>query len=76
MLTETILKIPIFGIDRCSPVLTPHWMQGKWAKIYLSQAANSMILKNHKQLPVRIFSVKIAAWSLSRVIKRIFEISK
>jgi hypothetical protein len=33
---------------------------GKMARINMSQAASGMILQNHRRLPVRIFSVKIA----------------
>jgi hypothetical protein len=52
MLTETILRSPLIVIGRCSPALTPHWLQGKSAKIYLSQAAFGMILQDHRQLSV------------------------
>ncbi len=69
MLTETPFKIPFSVIGRCSLVPTSHWLQGKCARINLSQ--------NQKRLPVCIFSVKIAAWgSLKRVTGRIFKISK
>jgi hypothetical protein len=43
------------------------------------QAASSMILKNHRRLPVCIFSVKIAAlgpWVFEEGIERIFKTSK
>ncbi len=46
---------------------------GKMRKIYLNlaQAASGMILRNHRRLPVSIFSVKIAAFgSLKRIIGR------
>jgi hypothetical protein len=36
-------------------------VQGKSARINLSQAASGMILQNHRRLPVSIFSIKIAA---------------
>ncbi len=48
-------------IGRCSLVPTSHWLQGKCAKISMSQAASGMILQNPRRLPVSIFSVKIAA---------------
>jgi hypothetical protein len=46
MLTETLFKIVFSVIDRCSPVLTYHWPQGKCSRINLSQAASGMILQN------------------------------
>ncbi len=49
MLTETPLRIPFAVIGRQSRVPTSHWLQGKCAKINLSQAASY------------IFSVKFAA---------------
>jgi hypothetical protein len=46
-------------------------MQGKCARINLSQAASGMILRNYRRLPVSIFSVKLAALgSLKRIIGR------
>jgi hypothetical protein len=39
MLTETLLSIPFPVIGRCSQVRTSHWLQGKCARINLSQAA-------------------------------------
>ncbi len=55
---------------------TYHWLQGKCARINLSQAASGMILQNHRRLSASIFSVKIAALgSLKRVIGRILKIS-
>jgi hypothetical protein len=39
MLTETFLRIPFSVIGRCSLVPTSHWLQGKCARINLSQAA-------------------------------------
>jgi hypothetical protein len=56
MLSETLLRIPFSVTDRWSQVPTSHW--GKCGKIILSQAASGMILQNHRQLPVSIFSVK------------------
>jgi hypothetical protein len=50
MLTETLLRIPF-----------THWLQEKCTRVSLSQAASGMILQNHKQLPVSIFSFKIIA---------------
>ncbi len=56
---------------------TCHWLQGKCARINLSQAAFDMNLQNQRGLPVSTISVKIAALeSLKRVIGRIFKISK
>ncbi len=55
------LRIPFFVIGRCSQVPTSHWLQGKWARINLSQAASGMISRNHRRLHVSIISVKIAA---------------
>jgi hypothetical protein len=43
MLTETLFRIPFSVIGRCSLVPTSHWLQGKCAKINLSQAASGMI---------------------------------
>ncbi len=40
-------------------MLTPHWLQGKCARINLSQGASGMIVQNHRRLPVSIFSVNI-----------------
>jgi hypothetical protein len=77
MLTKALLRIPFSVIGRCSRVPTSHWMQGKCARINLSQAASGMILQNHRRLPVEIFSVKIAALgSFKQVTGRIFKISK
>jgi hypothetical protein len=64
MLIETHLRIPFFVIGRNSRMPTSYWLQGKCARIKLSQAASY------------IFSVKIAALeSLKRVTCRIFKIS-
>jgi hypothetical protein len=49
MLSETRLKIPFSVIDRGSLVPTSHWLQGKGARINLSQAASGMILQNHRR---------------------------
>jgi hypothetical protein len=77
MLTETLLRTPLIVTGRCSPTLTPHWLQGKSAKIYLSQAAFGMILQDHRQLSVSTIMFKIAAVdSLKRISDRIFKISK
>ncbi len=77
MLAETLLTIPFSVIGRCSLVPTSHWMQGKCARINLSLVAFSIVLQNHRRLPVSIFSVKITALgSLKRVTGRIFKISK
>jgi hypothetical protein len=61
MLTETLLRILFSVIGRCSLVPPSHWLQGKCARINLSQADSDMILQNHRRLPVSIFSVIIAA---------------
>jgi hypothetical protein len=42
-------------------VPTSLWLQVKYARINLSQAASGMILQNHRRLTVSIFSVKKAA---------------
>jgi hypothetical protein len=42
-------------------LLTTHWLQGKCARIILTQTASCMIVQNHRRLPVRIFSAKIAS---------------
>jgi hypothetical protein len=60
MLTDP-LRIPFSMIGRCSPVPTSHWLQGKCARINLSQAASGMILHNHRRLPVSIFSVALGS---------------
>jgi hypothetical protein len=58
-------------------VLISHWLQGKCARINLSQAASGIILQNDRRLSVSIFSVKITAvGSLKRVTGRIFKISE
>jgi hypothetical protein len=57
MLTETLLGIPfpvIGDVLKCQPPM------GKCARINLSQVASSLILQNHRRLPVSVFSVKIA----------------
>jgi hypothetical protein len=66
MLTETLLRIN-----------DSHWLQGKGARIILSQEAFDIILQNYRRLPVSIFSVKIAALGpLKRVTGKIFKFSK
>ncbi len=54
MLTETLLKVPVSVNGQSSLVPTSHWLQGKYAKINLSQVAFGMILRNHRRLPVSI----------------------
>jgi hypothetical protein len=77
MLTETQLRIPFSVIGLCPPLPTSHWLQVKYARINLSQAAFGVILQNNERLPVSIFIVKIAALgSLKRVTGRIFKIIK
>jgi hypothetical protein len=61
MLTETLLRIPFSVIGRCSLVASYHWLQGKCARINLSQAASGTILQNHRQLLVSI-SVSAGYW--------------
>jgi hypothetical protein len=61
ILTETLLRIFFSVIGRCFLVATSHWLQG--ARINLSKAALSVILQNHRRLPVSIFSIKITAES-------------
>jgi hypothetical protein len=56
ILTETLLIIPFSVIGRCSPVSTSHWLQGKCARIIMSQAASGMILQNYRRHPVSFFS--------------------
>ncbi len=58
---DILLRIPFSVIGRCFLVPTSHWLQGKCARINLSPGAFGIILQNHGRLPVRIFSVKIAA---------------
>jgi hypothetical protein len=50
VLTETLLKIPFSVIGRSFLVTTSHWLQEKYARINLSQAASSMILQSHRRL--------------------------
>jgi hypothetical protein len=77
MHARMLLRIPLSVIGRCSLVPTSHWLQGKCARINLSQAASVMILLNHRRLSVNIFSAKIAASaSLKRISARIFKIGK
>jgi hypothetical protein len=61
MLTEILLRITISVIVQCSLLPTCNWLQRKYARINLSQAASGVILQKHRWLPVSIFSVKIAA---------------
>jgi hypothetical protein len=71
MLTETLLRIPFSVIRRCSPEQTAHWLQGKCARINLSQAASGMTLQDHRWLPVSIFNAKI-----NDLVEGFFKISK
>jgi hypothetical protein len=59
MLTET-LQNSLFCDGQCSLVPTSHWLQGKCAGINLTPAAFGIILQNHMQLPVSVFSFNIA----------------
>ncbi len=63
MLTGTLPRIPFFVIVRCPLVLTSHWLQGKCARINLSQAVSGVILQNHRRLCVSISSFKIRAYT-------------
>jgi hypothetical protein len=56
MLTETRLRIPFSVIGRCYLVPAYHGLEGKCARINLSQAVSGMILQNHRRLPIGIFS--------------------
>jgi hypothetical protein len=77
MLAETLLRIPFSVTGQCSLVPISHWLQGKCARINLSEAAFGIILQNRRRLPVSIFSVKIAALEpLKRVTGTIFNIGK
>ncbi len=54
-------------VDVLVPTSSHPWLQGKCARINLTQAVFGMILQNHRRFPVSIFSVKVAAlglWSL------------
>jgi hypothetical protein len=73
MLTKTLLRIPFSVIGRMFSRADLSWLQGKCARITLSQAAFGMIL----YIPGGIFRVEIAALGpLKRVTGRIFKISK
>jgi hypothetical protein len=68
MLTETLPRIPFSAIGP-----TSHCLQGKWASINLSDFG--MIVQYNRQLPVSIFSDKIAALgSLKRFTGRILKL--
>jgi hypothetical protein len=57
--------------------LGPSLAAGKMRQMYGKQAAVGIILKNHRQLPVCISIIKVAALgSLTRVTESIFTISK
>jgi hypothetical protein len=53
-----LTKTPFSVIGGCSLAPTSHWLQGKCARINLSQAASGNILQNHSSFPVSIFSVQ------------------
>ncbi len=74
MLIETLVRIPFIAIDRSSSAFTPQWLKCKEAKIYLLQAAFSMILQDQGRLPVCIFRVRIVG-SLKSVTERILKTS-
>jgi hypothetical protein len=68
MLAETLFWIPFSVIGRCSPVLNPHWLQGKCAKFILSQVAFVVIYRITSGFPYAFFRVKIVVLeSLKRV---------
>ncbi len=72
-----LLRIPFSVIGRCSLVPSSHWLEGKCARINLSQASFVMILQNHRRLSVNIFSAKTATLGpFKRVTGRVFKISK
>jgi hypothetical protein len=72
MLTETLLRIPFSVIGRCSLVPISHLLKEKCPRINLLQAASGMILQNHWRLPLRIFSVKLAALGSSKRLLKVF----
>jgi hypothetical protein len=57
MLPETLLRIPLVMFSSADPP----WLQGKCARINLSQAPFGIVLQSYRRLPVSIFIVKIAA---------------
>jgi hypothetical protein len=71
MLTGTILIIAFFVIGQCSPVSTPHWMQGKCTKINLSLTASGMILQNQRRLPVCIFKCQNRCFGIFEELKEL-----
>jgi hypothetical protein len=76
VLPETLLRIQLSVIGRFSLVPTSHWLQGKCARINLSQAAPGIILQNHRRPPVNSFSVKIAIEGPRSRLLEEFEFSK
>jgi hypothetical protein len=58
MLAKTPLRIPFYVVGRCSQMPTSHWLQGKCARINLSQTASGMILQSNRRLPTRSLGVK------------------
>jgi hypothetical protein len=62
--TKQLLTFYLFLFGPCPLVPTSHWLQKKFARINMSQATSGMILQNYRQLPICIFSVKIAALGL------------
>jgi hypothetical protein len=55
ILTETLLRIPFSVIGRCPRVPASHWLQGKCARINLSQGASGMIFKESKAASCKHF---------------------
>jgi hypothetical protein len=76
MLTETLNSISFSVTGRCSLVLTCNWLQGKCARINLSQAASGMIYRITGGFLYAFLVSKFAALgSLKRVTESIFKIS-
>jgi DNA repair exonuclease SbcCD ATPase subunit len=50
LLTETLLIVPFSLIGRCSPVSTPHWLQGKCARFYVSQGGFRYDFRDFKEV--------------------------
>jgi hypothetical protein len=76
MFTETLLRIPFSVIGRCSLVASYHWLQGKCARINLSQGASGVILQNHRQLLVSIFSISELLEGFSKLVSNFRGASK
>jgi hypothetical protein len=55
MLTETLLRIPLSLLNRCSLVLASHWLQGKCTSSNLSQAASGIYFKESQAASCKDF---------------------